>query len=198
MSQFTFDNAWQQGIRDAILKPFYKIRAFEGRFIFADKGKLADILQKEMEVDTILQRKENEIQAIEEKIVRWPGYRYESYTLEIMSCTVPGRERQGWMHYSKCDTLLYCFVQENGSIIAHALPFTDLQKWFFENKDKYKSTFTKQINRTECKLVPIADVFENVERCKIFVINKLATPPARLELSAAEASVVSIVKGDLW
>jgi len=61
VNQFSFDNTWQQGIRDALLKPFYKMRAFEGRFIFADKGKLADILQKEMEVDTILQRKENEI-----------------------------------------------------------------------------------------------------------------------------------------
>jgi hypothetical protein len=173
MNAFTNDNKFQLAKRESLLKPFYQKKAHEGRFVFADKGKLADILQKEMAVDTILQvqGKENKIVSIEEKIVRWPGYRYENYTLEIMSCTVQGREKQGWMHYAKCDVLLYCFVQADESMEAHAIPFPKLQKWFFENIEKYKSTITQQINRTECKLVPIADIFANVDGCKTFKLN---------------------------
>ena len=167
MNNFMKDNNWQLQIREKLLKPFYTKRAYEGRFIFADKGRLADILQKEMDVDTVIQKKDNSILAIEEKIVRYPGYKYTSYTLELMSCTVKGREREGWMYYSRCDVLLYCFVQEDGSIEAHAIPFPPLQEWFMDNYKNYKSTITKQINHTECKLVPIADVFANIEGCKV-------------------------------
>jgi len=77
MSIFANDNNFQLAKRESLLKPFYQKKAHEGRFIFADKGKLAEVLQKEMAVDTILQGKENNIVSIEEKIVRWPGYRYE-------------------------------------------------------------------------------------------------------------------------
>lgn len=172
MNEFIRDNERQKIYRDKLLKPFYKNKGFENRFVFVDKGKLADILQKEFAVDTILQINDNAIKGIEEKIVNWPGYKYIYYTLETMSCTVPGREKQGWMHYGKCDILLYCFIQEDETIEAHAIPFNKLQTWFFKNDNykKYKSTITEQINHTECKLVPIKDVFNNVAGCKIINI----------------------------
>ena len=171
-SPFAKDNSWQLGIRNRILYPFYKSKAHDGRFVFADKGSLADVLQREMAVDTIMQIDGNAIASIEEKIVRWPGYEYKNYTLETMSCTVPGREKQGWMHYAKCDVLLYCFTQQDGSLIAHAIPFRKLQEWFFDSDLylQYPSTVTEQINRTECKVVPIAHVWNNVHGCKQFDI----------------------------
>lgn len=170
MNIFEKDDSFQRDIRNKLLKPFYQEKTHESRFVFCDKGKLADILQRELSVDTIMQLPENRIYGVEEKIVRWPGYNYDRYTLEIMSCTVPGREKQGWMHYSKADLLLYCFVQKDGSLEAHAIPFQKLKKWFFENDNykKYTSTLTNQINKTECKKVPIADVFKFVHGCKIF------------------------------
>jgi hypothetical protein len=173
MSVFTYDNNWQINKRNCLLKPFYSKRAFEGRFIFCDKGKLANILQREMAVDTILQVKENRVYSIEEKIVRWKGYHYSNYTLETYSCTVPGREKKGWMYYGKCDLLLYCFEQEDGSLEAHGIPFARLQVWFFsdDNYKKYKTTVTEQINHTECRVVPIGDVFRHVVGCKKFMIN---------------------------
>jgi hypothetical protein len=165
MSEFFIDDRWQKGIRERILKPLYQKAGCEGRFVFADKGKLADILQKELAVDTILQKSGNSILAIEEKIIRWPGYPYTAFALETWSCTVPGRERQGWMYTAKCDLLFYCFVQENGTdIIGYAIPFSALQKWFFENNrfEKYTKTVTAQINHTECRIVPIADVLGSI------------------------------------
>jgi hypothetical protein len=174
MSEFAIDDRWQKGIRERILKPFYKKNAHEERFIFVDKGKLADVLQKEFAVDTILQKSDNRVLAIEEKIIRWPGYTYTAFTLEIMSCTVPGRERQGWMYTAKCDLLLYCFIQENSNdAIIYVIPFVELQNWFFENGRfcQYTSTITKQINHTECKVVPIADVLIGVPSTKKIVLN---------------------------
>jgi hypothetical protein len=170
MSTFFSDNNWQRKIRDGLLKPFYQKFSQEGRFVFADKGEFATLIQKELAVDTIVQGRDNTALAIEEKIVRWKGRRYSAYTLETMTCTVPGRERKGWMHYAKCDYLLYCFEQEDGSVEAHMIPFAPLQKWFFANVDRYRSTVTEQINKTECKIVSIADVWENVKGCKSYTI----------------------------
>lgn len=169
MNQFLKDNNFQVEIRDKLLYPFYCKIAESGRFIFADTGAFAYILQKELAIDTIIQTKNNKIVAIEEKIVRWPGYEYTAYTLEIKSCTVPGRERPGWMYYSKCDVLLYCFQQADGSLKAHAIPFRKLKNWFFEGNRflEYYSTITEQINKTECKVVPIEDIFNAVNGCVI-------------------------------
>lgn len=169
---FTQDNNWQLGIRNRVLYPFYKGKAHDGRFVFADKGSLADVLQRDMAIDTVMQTYGNAVTSIEEKIVRWPGYEYKSYTLETMSCTVPGREKLGWIWYAKCDVLLYCFVQADGSLIAHSIPFGRLKNWFFGYAQfwKYRSTTTTQINKTKCKIVPISDVWNNVVGCKKFVI----------------------------
>jgi hypothetical protein len=172
VNNFIRDNSWQRKERERLLKSFYISKGLDGRFVFVDKGKLADVLQKELAIDTILQIKDNGIVGIEEKIIRWPGFKYSNYTLEIMTCTVPGHERKGWMYYAKCDVLLYCFMQEDGSMDAHALPFPKLQEWFFKNDryKQYKSTITIQLNRTECKIIPIIEVWNNVSGCKKFHI----------------------------
>lgn len=175
MNEFVHDDEWQKDIRDRILKPWYQKHSFEGRFVFADKGKLATKIQREMAIDTIAQIPNGFIRGVEEKIVRWPanGRPYQNFTFETMSCTVPGHEKQGWMYYSNCDTLLYCFVQEDGnSIIAYSIPFDNLKKWFFENDryTGYPTTVTKQINKTECRIVPISDVVRGVPGCKRIVI----------------------------
>lgn len=172
MNIFSRDDGWQKGIREKVLKPFYKKHSFESRFVFADKGTLADILQKELAVDTVLQKPGNEIVSIEEKIVRWPGYQYTAFTFETWSCTVSGRERKGWMYTAKCDYLLYCFTQEDESIIAYSIPFPKLQTWFFKNNhfERYRTTTTEQINRTECRVVPIQDVTKALPETKRFAL----------------------------
>lgn len=169
MNNFYEDDSWQRQVRNATLAPYYKNISKDGRFVFLDKGELATKLQREFAIDTILQGKRNSVFGIEEKIVRWPGYKYTAYTLETMSCTVPGREKKGWMYYSTCDYLLYCFVQPDSiSIKAHLIPFKKLQTWFFE-ADRYltyRSSITKQINRTETKIVPIEDVWSAIPECR--------------------------------
>ncbi|HPZ75280.1 MAG TPA: hypothetical protein PK723_05680 [Candidatus Pacearchaeota archaeon] len=174
MNKFIEDNNWQKEIRNSILEPFYQKISYKNRFIFVDKGKLATKLQREMSIDTIIQLKNNGILGIEEKIVRWPGYNYKSYTLEIMSCTQPGFEKQGWMYYALCDYLFYCFVQEDGkSVIIHILPFTNLKDWFFEDDrfKNYRSSISNQFNKTEVKIVPIADVLRDVSNCQVILAN---------------------------
>lgn len=179
MNAFIKDNAWQKDIRDRILEPYYKRISHKGRFVFVDKGKLADKLQREMAIDTIIQLRNNGVLGIEEKIVRWPGYVYPNYTLETWSCTVPGREKKGWMHYATCDYLFYCFVQEdNASIDIHAIPFMKLQEWFFDNNrfENYHSFVTGQINKTETKIVPINHVWGAIPECKSIYITETELP----------------------
>lgn len=168
MNEFHIDNDWSHRKRDEYLKPHYITHSEEGRFVFCDKGDLAKELQQAA-VDTIMQGEEGRIWAIEEKIVRWKGRRYTALALETWSCTVPGRERQGWMYTAKCDVLLYCFEQEDGSLLCYAIPFGKLQYWFFDNShfEQYPTTQTKQINHSECRVVPIDDVL-SIGGCKCF------------------------------
>ena len=154
------------------LKDFYAIKAFEGRYVFINKlsGEIAEELQNRS-VDTILQISDDKEIYIEEKIVRWPGYEYTAVTLETESCTVKGYEKDGWMKKltSKNHFLAYGFLQEDETIKLYIIPFDKLKSWFWENVDKFKSTVTDQINKTECKIVPLEEIKNNVGY-KIFYI----------------------------
>jgi hypothetical protein len=175
MNKFIKDDSWQKKIRNKILQPYYKKISYNQRFVFVDKGILADKLQREMAIDTIIQLKNNGILGIEEKIVRWPGYEYQNYTLETWSCTVAGLEKQGWMYYATCDYLFYCFVQNgDDSLYIHVIPFSKLQNWFFEHNrfENYRSFITDQVNKTETKIVPIKDVWDAIPECKSIYVTQ--------------------------
>ena len=160
MNDFHRDDAWQKSVRGALLVPgFYKQYAQEGRYVFIDKGRLAKTLQKRYAVDTIYQDVEGGAVCIEEKIVRWPGYQYRSFCLETDSCTVPGHESQGWMHYGEADYLLYCFHQETDSLSCYLIDFKKLQEWFWSISETFSDFYMKNtLNKTKGKVVPIADV----------------------------------------
>jgi hypothetical protein len=172
MNVFLRDDQWQRQIRDKILAPyFYGEYAIDGRYVFIDKGKLATRLQREYAVDTILQGKNGDAICIEEKIVRWPGANrgrlrengYSAFTLETMTCTVPGRERKGWMEYGEADYLLYCFCnREETALNCYLIDFPALKDWFWPRIDTWSVTTTEQLNRSECRIVPIAEVEDSV------------------------------------
>ena len=163
MNDFVRDNAWQRQVRDAVLAPgFYGQYAVEGRYVFIDKGRLASALQREA-VDTILQGKDGQAICVEEKIVRWPGYKYAAFCLETKSCTVPGRESPGWMFYGQADYLLYCFQLEDGGLDCWLIDFPKLQEWFWPRESTFPSfQMERTINRSAGRKVPTADVHRSV------------------------------------
>ena len=161
MSRFRDDNSQQQRVRDAVLGPgLYGPHSLDGRYVYLDKGRLATILQKRYAVDTFMQSKNGAALAIEEKIVRWPGKKYEAITLETKSCTVPGHESDGWMVYGKADWLHWVMCQDDGTVLSYFMPFPKLQKIFWEaleeNEHIFPKTTTTQHNRTECRVVNLA------------------------------------------
>ena len=174
MRDFDRDNDWQRGVRDAILAPgFYGEYAVDGRYVFIDKGRLATTLQKQFAVDTILQGRDGAALCIEEKIVRWPGYYYSDFCLETDSCTKPGHESQGWMHYGRADYLLYCFAQENGDLDCHLIDFPALQARFWPRVETF-AVFgpLKTFNMTAGRKTPIRAVHANVPAWRRLVINR--------------------------
>lgn len=160
MNDFERDNKWQRQVRNEILAPgFYGQYAVDGRYVVIDKGRLATILQKRYAVDTIVQGRDGSALCIEEKIVRWPGYRYASFCLETKSCTVPGHESPGWMFYGEADFLLYCFQTETGDLDCWLIDFPKLQEWFWPREDKFQAfQMQNTLNKTAGRKVPIADV----------------------------------------
>lgn len=163
MNDFVRDNDWQRRVRDSVLAPgFYGSYAFDGRYVFIDKGRLATTLQKRYAVDTIVQGKHGAAICIEEKLVRWPGYSYSAYTLETDSCTKPGYESEGWMHYGQADFLLYGFMQPD-RLLVHLIDFPELQEWFWREVERFDDFQMRgTLNETKGKKVPIADVQGNV------------------------------------
>ena len=167
---FNNDNGWQRNVRDLVLKPWYKEHEGIMFFEFCDEGLLSKYLQK-IGIDTVIEKKNEELIAIEEKIVEWPIDKdtkmdkdepYSSYALETESCTNPGHESDGWMRTATSNYLFYCFIQKDRkSLMAHLIDFPKLQEWFFEN-DRYKKEFhpttTDKENHTRCYLVPIGRV----------------------------------------
>lgn len=161
MNDFVRDNEWQRQKRDKILAPgFYEKYATAGRYVFVDKGRFATILQKRYAVDTIVQAGGGKAVCIEEKIVRWPGYHYKAFCLETDSCTKPGYESKGWMHYGEADYLFYCFEQEDGSLDTHLLDFQELKDWFWPRVHMFDDFGPlKTLNATKGKKVPVATFY---------------------------------------
>jgi hypothetical protein len=163
MSRFDDDNAGQKRVRDLVIGPgLYGPFSQDGRYVYIDKGRLATILQKQFAVDTIVQSTNGSAVCIEEKIVRWPGYRYESLTLETKSCTIPGYEADGWMSYGQADILNYAMCQRDGNVEVTLIPFQKLQAAFWPNVDNFKETVTSQHNRTACRVVPLKWISQHV------------------------------------
>lgn len=164
MSDFDRDNEWQRGVRDRVLAPaFYGKFAQDGRYVMIDKGRLATVLQKRFAVDTIAQSRSGAAVCVEEKIVRWPGRAYDAFCLETHSCTVPGRESDGWMIYGMADYLLYAFHQSDDSLICYFIDFPALQRWFWLSVGRWPQFGPLDtLNRSAGRLVPIASVMSAV------------------------------------
>jgi hypothetical protein len=156
---------WSRKMRETFLSHFYGKYSVDGRYVYIDKSSCSTLLQKELAVDTIMQWPTPHTSiCIEEKIVQWPGYKYMNFALETESCTVPGRERGGWMRYAEADYLLYAFAYENDSgLDIYLIDFPKLRGWFWNLPVRYEShTMKETINHTRFEKVPIKDVVQAV------------------------------------
>jgi hypothetical protein len=149
-----------------------------GRYVFIDKGALAMQWQRDFAVDTVMQGRNGGALCIEEKIVRFPenGRPHTRFCLETRSCTVPGREKDGWMCYGRADLLLYCFAAHRDPVMeldCYSIDFSALRKWFWTRlpSANWHTHRTEQINHTESRLVPIAEVQSAGFRCRRHVLH---------------------------
>jgi hypothetical protein len=183
INTFLLDDAWQRDKRDRFLAAFYGEHAFDGRYVFVDKGALATRLQREFAVDTLLQGKQGDLVPIEEKIVRWKGRTYDAFCLETDSCTVRGHEDMGWMYYGQALWLFYCFEQADlRSLLCYLISFPELQRWFFANMDTFPMFRMKDtVNRTTGRVVSIAAVQRAVPTYR-YVLFERAPPKPRKQV----------------
>lgn len=168
MSRWQFDDAQQRRVRDLVIGPaIYAPYSLDGRYVYVQKGsgaggRLVSLLQKRLMVDTLVQSRNGGMYAIEEKIVRWPGFEYPSITLETMSCTIAGHESDGWMRYGKADFLNYAMCQANGDVVVYLIDFAKLQSAFWPAVANFRETVTTQSNQTACRIVPLKWVRDTV------------------------------------
>lgn len=180
VNDFDRDNAWQRRMRDEILGPaFYERYSSRGKYVFVNKGRLADLLQRQFSVDTIIQADDGRAICVEEKIVRWPssGKAHTAFALETESCTKPGREAPGWMRYGQADYLLWAFETMDHDLDCYVIDFPKLQAWFGMVQENYpRFGPLPTLNGTQGRVVPIVDVMRNVPT-KRYLVKR----PARVE-----------------
>jgi len=170
---FDVDDRWQRAKRDTYLTSLYEEGTVDGRYVFIEpsEGKsCSNILQEELDNDTILQNEERESLCISEKIVRFPchecgrepeykrcdthtGQPYTAMCLEEVSNTKSGKA--GWMEYSEADFLLYAFEARDGELDVFVVSMPPLQTWFWERIERFNSYTTDQYNATKSRLVDI-------------------------------------------
>lgn len=151
---------YSQEMRDRFLGPyFYQKYALEGRYVFVEKSACSTLLQKQLAVDTLVQSPRGGSLCIEEKIEQWPGYWRKNFALETASCTLPGKERPGWMQYAQADYLLYAFAYPgNQGLRVYFIDFPQLREWFWHLPVRYPAHVMETQNRTRFEKVPIVDV----------------------------------------
>lgn len=196
-NDFHADDAWQRGVRDKHLKPFYE--KIGKNYIMLDPQNGEDTatmyIQRELGIDTILELDSGRVMGVEEKIVRWPesGKPHTAYALETYSCTVSGIEKDGWMWYSAADVLLWAFEQDEDWLVVDVIPFQPLKQWFFESvgRDRgaqpdgsYKIAVQRYRfydypmfqmptkNKSEVRVVDVSHVFDAVEGCRRYLVNE--------------------------
>lgn len=163
---FAAKNKWQETMRDAILVPGYYCKKFPDNFQIISPNDPRAVGG----CDTIAGGKR-----IDEKIVQWPGKNkgeprdepYDAFTLELMSCTVEGREKTGWMMSNDVDYIFYCFANLNeDQLDCYLINFPELHHWFYatlaQDQHAWPRWTSDEVNRTECCVVPINDVVRNV------------------------------------
>ncbi len=150
-----------------MLDPVYKQWSIEGRFVHPQKSRCSTLLQKRLEVDTIVQTRKHHSHCLEEKIVRWPrsGIPFDRFFLETESCTNEGYVSEGWMRYAEADALLYAFVQEGDRELDAYLivNFSQLKSWFWGVYQNYYEFTMDTFIRTRGRLVDIVDVVQAVK-----------------------------------
>lgn len=167
---FVAASDYARRMRDRFLSRFYQKYAVEGRYVYIDKSACSTVLQRQLAVDTVLQAKDGSL-CIEEKIEQWPGYKRENFALETDSCTVVGREKQGWMHYAQADYLLYAFAYEGDSgLDVYLIDFPKLRAWFWGLPTRYPAHVMEHtLNHTRFEKVPIVDVRRAVPTARYLV-----------------------------
>jgi len=164
MNDFTHDDEWQRDIRDRSLAlNFYGNTALargldlDGPAVFLDRHQLALEIQQRYKFDTIIRSRRGPI-FIEEKIVRWKGYDYTAIAVETKSCTLPGRETDGWIVTSRADYLLYCMLTMESDLHCHMWPMAKLRAFFLPRIEEFYEHVETERNRTASRIVPIATI----------------------------------------
>jgi len=161
IADFKQDLAFAERAR-VLLNGFYESVAKEGKFVPLERSPGSIWIQRNAHVDCILSSRRGGSVTIEEKIVRWPGYKYSAMTLETHSNLERTQEDDigdGWMKTSTADILLCAFEGPEGGLTVWAFDLPMLREWFFANFENYPIADTSnRYYTTRCRVVPMAHV----------------------------------------
>ena len=105
----------------------------------------------------------------ENKIVHFPeqlSEPFHAFCFETLSCSISGRETNGWMHTCRADALTYAYEQkwEDLPVFYDVYVIQDMQKlkkWFWQlDLTRYRIHTEAEQNRGRSVLIPIVEVLD--------------------------------------
>jgi hypothetical protein len=119
---------------------FERYRLLDGQMDYQHRG-----------IDTLIFTGTGAVTHVEEKFTRKA---HTAFACETIGCTIPGRERPGYMAYSEAERLLYCFAIETG-LDCWWIDMPALQAWFWPREPDFPPFQMETRNRTFGRVVNI-------------------------------------------
>jgi hypothetical protein len=177
--EFIRDDDWQHHLAVAVLDPFYRSRGWQVERYPGDHP------MQRLHVDVTL-GKADKRHRIDEKIIRGrrDGRPATKISLETRSCSVPGRERPGWIareEPSEATVLLVCNsdVADLGPAAWRAvteldcvwIPFNPLREWFWQQgEEHWEAQDNGQANHSLSRKVPISEILRAIPGARRFLV----------------------------
>lgn len=157
----------EKHIKSRILPTLEKEFAVKGKVIYLRDSHCSLYIQKNVHIDAIADNGEKSV-GIEIKTVNSTEKYYTRLFAETRSCTLPGRESNGWMHIntkgesggSEADLLAYVFLRRNRSLEMYVYDLPQFKQWFWQCVPtcKWQLWTMPDQNMTEGYLVPLLEI----------------------------------------
>lgn len=132
------DHAWSERTAQRLLDTrLYPCYAYQGRFVRlgSDPHRCEGKIQMRLHADVLMQRDANSCIAVEEKIVRYPGYDYQHLVVETHAQWHPQDAEpcgDGWIRDTQAECLLWAFETRTGGLRLWLLDYPSFRAWFFD------------------------------------------------------------------
>ena len=169
-NELQFDDEWSWGMYEKLFGSYLAQWSRHGRSLVAFRGnsKFVQFVQRKAHVDLAMELLDG-VLGIDWKCVRHPRKKtgephyshWQDFLFELMSCTIPGQEAQGWGINSTAELILWAQASlDEKSANCWPIPLKPWRAWIHKHREQLEVTDIENIIDgralwTQCLKTPI-------------------------------------------